>query len=1394
MAGKIIIRRKGSLLPMVCLFLLLILSLLVVWLCTFGLPDFALRHIEKAAARQGIYLNIGAVRLVPSLVPTARADRIQLFYDAEKRQRVAFVRSIAAGVSGSALLRGNIEPVSVHLSGADVNIPVSSPRGEALNLHIKGIEAIRGPDGVVQITDARLSVQGILVKFGGDLSSALLRSSGSGKPSLHSEKNLLQTLVTPYQDKIDTVYREIRAQHWAKSECPTLDVRLHIPSPDVLKKSRISVRATVPRFDYAPHFRFRHAVADLCYNKNVLTINSLHIETVDTDTAETPDAAEQPNATANLQGGYDLDERRLSVTMKSTAALLRMLRPLCNEKTRNYLSKFRHPDANPPHITLMGDILFGDDFALRDVRARGSLDQDNLMVGSSRVDRLALSFYYDNGNFNLDKLRLQFQDGFLQAVARAKDRVGQAEISVDLPVQRILALVNELSPVPVMLPEGLSLGEQLKMDLLAELDAPLFSPEQSVWQDYVPKVHKLGVSVESQSLSYADYHAINPSLSITLSGIRQDEKLRPQGMQQVLVSLHADSFLPPAQASLPPAQASDVDMTLSVNDLAFNSHSLPVSAASVSLHAKASKMEQDAPAPPPAEEDSPPPDSPKALLSVQSPSVALHAQQIGIASYDAPESLRVHQASLHFDSSAANFRNVHVSDAHIYLDDVANIIPLGDVQRLFSAASLSASLNALKLRDEAVGNVELNAELKEYTGGHISMTVSKENDSPSAACSAHPDWSDPQQIVLNGVDLHLPGELLRMFLNIAGVESEDVEVPNAVHVRGNLRLLPSMQVKDFALHVDVPELVRTPHRMAAFRGHRVPVGIRAYVDAARSQDSTDLQFNAQLDVTHPTGIFRGLVTGSSAGRIHVEKGLCTIRPDVVDELLDNRRAHSIICDFRFSPSSRSSISDILVDVDLTNGVKVDSSCKVELLNTQYQLNGIEEDNAGHQRIRPGVGGGFPFTHVNRATCGVSTHVLIDRLSEAGSPVPDETVVTITDAVLNYDNTPWLRRNKWTKGTKQSVLKGKKIIIDVENSFLELQDVEGKVYPAYSLGMFYPDLFNFLEDVVLPRPVLVKTQRCLFPIYDDCKLPMSGAISVSSDRGAGFRFIGTTIPLDNFSGFISLSDSFVQLDRLNAKSWDGVLDAVVRIGFAGQHTSLDGYVKASCMDMKKIAASYGSDQSRALCNGEIRFRAPRADVNSLSAYGRVDIIDGDIMKLNLFRPVSEMITDLPNHLVNLEKSAKEQQGMPQKPGFFTRTFNWIFKNLGNVVGSTGSTAAYLPGVNHLIAYDLKEAHADFRIEHGHLFTTKMKAIGSNLNVRVHADVDLTSLSVRGHLWPKISSIPMLVLSPLTILSDFMIDIVLYGSLSDVKWRIALDKRINNSRKPKTQSRPSPQPNP
>ena len=62
MAGKLNIRRVGSLLPTLCLLVITILGIIVAWLGTFGIPEFLLRYTEEKVAEQGIYVKIDRVR------------------------------------------------------------------------------------------------------------------------------------------------------------------------------------------------------------------------------------------------------------------------------------------------------------------------------------------------------------------------------------------------------------------------------------------------------------------------------------------------------------------------------------------------------------------------------------------------------------------------------------------------------------------------------------------------------------------------------------------------------------------------------------------------------------------------------------------------------------------------------------------------------------------------------------------------------------------------------------------------------------------------------------------------------------------------------------------------------------------------------------------------------------------------------------------------------------------------------------------------------------------------------------------------------------------------------------------------------------------------------------
>ncbi len=1361
--------------PTVCLLLFLACCISLAWLSTQGLPACAVRFLEQRAAMQGVYLSIDKVRLAPMRGVAARAQNVRLYTDADHSDMLGSVREAAVGINLGALLTGQLCISFAHVADATLFMPVTAPAETDLPVRIENVELRTTRDGLIRIANGRVNIMGVPVKLAGSLDPAVLTPRNHGAESLNIPK-----LINEYQGTINSIYSTVHNQQWKPEEIPSMDVRA-----DWRTKPRIALHASVPRYDIGS-FHFRDVVADLGYNKEVITINSLNFRT------------EDPDALASLQGGYDMGERHLAFNMRSTVALMRMIHRVSHPRTREFLGKFHHPDSNPPNIKLGGDVVFEKDFTLRSARVRGHVSQKNLTAGSTKIDEIELSFFYDNGDFNIDKLELRFPDGSLQALASAKNRAGQAQLAANMPIQKVLTLVNEFSSTHVELPRDMELGKRVNLQLQAQLDAPSFKPGQDEWQDFVPTIHMIGAWLSTDTLSYNGYLLDRPRLQIQLDEIQQKANYVPEVVRQMKLSLEAAVAKLPAGDTKRSVRIVSPCINADVSTITFNEDGLPNDAESVVFSSTADILQYEL-GPVPAEhaterqdpQEAPADDclTPKARahdeqLSLRTPQLQLMAKKVHLDSYKKLDTLDVQEAQVQIKISDLHVKDLQVGSGEILASGLRQVTPLGSLNRLFSAGQLQANFDDVKYGEREMGKISLSAGLSEYTSGHAVLKIDGPNDQQPCLVSAKPNWSDPQQIVLEDVQMQVPGGFLEALLHVTGTRMDDIEVPELVRAGGRLRLSPRMLVQEAKLHVEIPNLVRTPQRVTVFQGKRIPLSLSTDAAVQRTPDNKNLLYDVRLKAMHSTGSFIGRITGSTAGNLQVN-GHNTIRPDIIDQLIDNKRAHSVIRDFRFTDASRATISDISVQVNYTNGIRVDSFCRTELRNTEYQMSVLLDNPDGTERVRTDVGPN-PYTLVNLATCDVAAHVLIGCKTPQGSPIPDETVVTISNPTLFYNNEPWLRRNKWKNGPRETKLSGESVIIDVERSFVELNKVGGTVYPSYSLGMFYPELYGFLEDVVLPLPALVQTNQCVFPIYDDCERPMSGVISVRSEKNAGFRFIGATIPLDEFSGFISLSDDAVLLDRMNALSWEGVINAMVRIGIHNSGTTFDGVVRANCMNMRKIASAYKSQQSDALCSGEIRFRSPDANLNSMTAYGRVDIEDGDLMSLSLFRPVGEMITDLPKHLERMEKQARGEPSPESRPGFFMRLFSSIFRGLGKIVGRTGgsitSTASNIPGMNHLIAYDLKEAHANFQIANGHIFTRNMKATGSNLNVHLNADIDLNTLEVHGNLWPKISSLPTILLSPVTVLSDFMMDIVIYGPLNDVKWRIALDRSIKK-RKPR-----------
>ncbi len=1308
-------------LPAISLVVLLLLAGSFVWLSTVGLPQWLLRDIEAAAAREGIHLHIGRIRLSPSSGLALRAHNVRLYAAQGDAQPLAHIHKATVGLGFMALLQGEVRPHMVQVHGAELSLPCTGGE-KSLQLTDGTFAATIHNNEHVRLSSAALKLAGIPIRLRG---SFPLPASSSNAPSTGTESPPLDLAaeLRPYQETIDTIQRFIARQAWTPDNSPGID--LGIEDSHGLQ---LTVQALVPRFDHE-QFHFRDAVLNAAYRQGSIIINTLHFTTID------------PDATMTLQGGYDLAHNRAGFSLESTAALARMAEALDIPEANEWLARYRHDDNCPPTITLRGDVSLEEDYSPKSISVRGRVQQEQFSYGDTQVERMGLSFYYNDGSFNIDQLSLHFPEGTvsLSAAGSGEKGGGRARVAMDVEVPLLLRLINEFTEEQVTLPDDLSLQGRLRFEADARLDMPSFVAGQTDWRHYVPSLHELELRLGIDQASHMGCELKSPLLELNLRGIRHDADLIPDAVEDATLSFSAAGATVPRGEGKKAVTLSKADLNLQLSGLHANSEDISLAHASGDL-------------------------------------------KLG----------------------ELVFNDLRVGQMELTLDELHQLRPLeANWRHMLQQAALRLNTSEMHSGNTLLGKLDTAVSLRKE--GAIDLSLKLERDDRVLELDLHPELHEDGLLVLEDVEVELPAAAFGPLLELAGVgEIPHIRLPELVRIAGNAAIdTEKGQLRAADASLSIPHLVRTPGSVnAALKGREVPLALDATVKA-RARSSGGLAMDGTLTLTHKAGTLgkpdnRELKLDYSAdtdGLIRLS-GSNSIDVCTLDAIIDNEDAHYILRDFRTGGTTRTHALIHSATIDLSRGFNMTADCEVDVDNFEFQLGAMEEildergKPTGRERLRQDFGPN-PFVAFNKARAGVQILYRLRSHDEQGNPQPDIGRITINNADILYDNRPWMRRKAITGGPAESRLQGKQVIIDIQNSFVEIVDVAGKVYPAYALGAFYDDLQGYMSMAHLPRPASVEAAHCVFPIASDCTREMEGCVRLMA-KEAGFSFLGTTFPLRNFSGFVWLHDDAVYLDRLNAACWEGSLNAAVDINYGGKHTTFDGFATVQNMNLKLIAGSYGSEQKDALCNGQIRFRAHSPELQDVEAYGDLHIVNGDLMSLSVFQPVGELITDLPGYFLALEKEATDET--KQQPGWISRGASALFRAAGKLVDGVGDQIGYatnnIPFANHFLRYDLQEVHGQFLIDRGWLRTRNLKALGYNLNVSLRLGINLDSLEIQGNIWPQISSVPTIILSPLTFLSQYVVDINIYGTVEDLKWKFGLDKRLQNADAPASSATDKP----
>lgn len=1332
MSKRLTIKRVGTLLPVFLLAGFLLIIFVIVWLSTVGLPRFLVEKIETAALEEGIPLKIDKVKLSFAHGTGLVAEGINVYVYEGDTSPVLTVDSASVHAETLPLFIGNVKLKAAQIKGGKISLPVSEGDGkETLNTTAINIAASIH-DNYVTLTESDCRLQGVPLHIKGGFSIPDI-TSGDLAAEEH-EKLVIPAMIQGSQNIIDKVYQRIEEQHWSGDEFPEVYLTFNAD-----EEFSMYIRATVPKYDIA-QFSFRDAKLNLEYANEKVIVHHLNFHTVN------------PVTNVQFKGGFELETQKLSFEILSDAALLDMATALTEGEVNTMLGKFRHAPEDAPKIKLSGAIQFGEELRLTSAEVLGIVKQQNLHIGDSIVNDLNLSFYYRNGIFNIDRLTLQLPDGYINFRADTCGGLGSAELTADIAISRVLTLINEFSEQAISIPSDVQLGNNIKLQANAALTVPEFLPGETPSAIFAPNVTSIDARIELEKLAYQQNELVAPVITLSSKGVEGYAKSLLEGMQKCVLQLNATS-----------ARLLDSD-----NQIALTAPSLIVNISDFAHTPETGNLSiENAQVKFKAEEAS--------GTQFTAQNVLLHADAACLKYLD--EQFKLQSADVNLTASNANYAQAGCKELGVKARATADASM--SLPQAMADMIANVKLDSVSLSGVEQGNLTALFHLPKEREGelYVSFKPTAQADLDAVYLRATPDFSSAEALQLKNIRASLsPADLARLG-GALEFELSGFELPESIILGGNL----SLNAKDFSLlsldgHLEIPQLVRTPGKVKALAGKRIPVSINADF-VVKTAEASAYNYTVNLSIAHETGKLQADLSGNTATGLKAN-ATCTILPNIVDALIDDEDAHSILRDFAFNNKSRTLLSNIVVDVQYHDGLVIKADCDCTAHDFQYQLNALLDDANGNEIPNKDLVA-LPYATVRHA----KTHVNVDWQSYDDAR-KDVAKITLSKPFIDYDNRPWLRTQDFRSLglTKQgpgmtkhqfSELSGDSVIIDVEDYFVKLNNVRGTVYPGYSLGMFYPDLRDYFSLVLIPYPATVSTVECQFPIDGDSKADMKGIIKAASKQLVGLDFLGTTIPMTKFSGVINLSNDYVFLDKMNALCWNGTVDAAIKFGISGKETTLDGQVICKNMDLKQITASYGATMDSALCEGSIRLQSPSLNLKDLRAYGDLRVVNGNLMSLNIFRPIGAFVSDITGNMKELEESARQKKT--------DNVLKRLSRSTGSAINAIGTgftkTAQYVPGYNHIFAYDLQNAYISYTIDKGIFHTRKFVADGYNLKVSGRLDIDMDNLTMHGNMWPEVSSLPTVIMSPITFLSDFMLDIVIFGKVDDLKWEFKLDPRIN-----------------
>lgn len=404
----------------------LLLFSAILYLNATGMPEAWRRALEVELSKQGLETSIKRLRYVP--LRGIEATEVEVFVDASRTKRLAFLQRLIFDLDKTKAMRGIIRLTHIDLLNAELRLPVDpdEPEGDVINIKNLNGQVLLSKSRKFEVRQGKGLIDGIQLK----IDAVIL---GFRPVPVSDEKEQGQGMHRRF---LREFVKEINQWQLDPAHPPELALKVEA---DATKWAALKCQFT---FRCEAARRGQIDLRDVEASGNVIhSLVSVHHF-----------GARDDRGNIRMALDYDLAERRGNFDFDSTLDAPHWIYDLTGKRLLDDFSL-----AEAPELQMRGQFSFPAD-APMELAMQGRMATKNVLFRGSPLSAMSTEFSYRNQDFFLRNLKLSHPQGELTGHMLQRNGILDVLVRGDIPLNIVRPFYRDL-PVAAAVQHLESQGE-----------------------------------------------------------------------------------------------------------------------------------------------------------------------------------------------------------------------------------------------------------------------------------------------------------------------------------------------------------------------------------------------------------------------------------------------------------------------------------------------------------------------------------------------------------------------------------------------------------------------------------------------------------------------------------------------------------------------------------------------------------------------------------------------------------------------------------------------------------------------------------------------------------------------------------------------------------------------